>query len=160
MNLIDEAKAVCQRVRGSEDVPDEILSDALVAIWECRSFPPEFRAWLYEVVRKKLDANGRGDRRHAARRAPLEAIEASNQHAVGRFFHQRDPVVDAAAAKELRTVIARDEFEKEAVAASLGEHSDYRDFGEFARRQTYCSKAYAYKRREPIRQRLREICTA
>jgi DNA-directed RNA polymerase specialized sigma24 family protein len=161
MDLQGEVKAVCQRVRGSEAVPDEILSDALEAVWDDDdSKPPAVQAWLEEVVRKRLATNGRRDRRYVARHASLEAIEASNLHAVGRKVLQSDPVVDAAIAKELRIVIARDDFEKEAVAASLGEHPNYEDFGEFARRQTYYSNAYAYKRRELIRQRLRENCTA
>ena len=158
MDLKDVVRAGCQRVRGSEVIPDEILSDALEAVWSDDSSPPEVQAWIFEVIRKRLATNSRRDRRHAARRAPLEASEASNQRAIGRFFHQRDPVVDAAAANELRTIIARDDFEKEAVAALLGEHSDYKDFGEFARRQTYCSKAHAYKRLAPVRRRLRESC--
>ena len=160
MDLKGEVHAVCQGILGMHAVLDEILSDALEAVWDNDPIPPEVRAWISDVVRKSLATNARRDRRRAARRVPLEVIEAGNQHAAGKSIHHRDPVADVAYANELRTVITRDDFEREAVAASLREHAEYRDFGEFARSQTYCSKANAYKRREGIRQHLRERCTA
>ena len=160
MDLEGMVKAVCQSVQGSETVPDEMMSDALATVWDDDSLPLEVQAWINKVVRTGLATIGRRDRRCAARHASLEVVEANNQHSVGRFFRHCDPVVDAAAVKELRTVIARDDFEKEAVAALVGEHPEYKDFGEFARKQKYCSKAHAYKRLEPIRHRLRESRTA
>jgi hypothetical protein len=153
-------EAVCQFFRGSEGVPDEILSDALEAVWADDSVPPAVQAWIFEVVPKRLATKARRDRRRAGRRAPPEVLEIGTQHAVGRFVQQRNPVVDAATVKELRTFIARDTFEKEAVAVLLGEHPEYKNFGEFARRQKFCSKAHTYKRRALLRQRLRDCCTA
>jgi hypothetical protein len=128
-------------------VPDEVLSDAWEAVCDADFASPEVEVLIQEVIRKRFATDSRRRRRFKIRHLQFEIDVITNKY---------DPIA-AASAQEARRLIAYDDFDKEAIAASLREHSDFMSFAEFARNQKYCSKSHAYKRRYALQQRLREV---
>jgi hypothetical protein len=175
-DFIDELCRAPQVAASGVD-PDDLRQDALTDLLaRDQDWPDEVRQWVHAVFATCLRRHAKRVQRERRRSGPALDSSGTPQITTERrplktpylgtstkgspLFPDRDAGQSLVDLYDSLEHVARDQFDREAIAALRGTHANCADFAEFARTQTYCSRSQAYRRRRALCARLERHLTS